>query len=608
MRYNDVDQLKPLLGDEFCKRLNAIFESHSSLLLLDNDDDDSSEVLSTLFEGYSPFQASTDVNNDKIPPVTVSHISRLPTEILVEIFKLYVDSTFDIACWSDSWMKARPTPPLTRQRYRLNEEYTSEPDGKCEIGRWPPALLLSRVSNRWHDIALDMPYLWSFLHIKVGTDDKDISRLLYPYRSSAEDASGPKGLEYEVNLGEKKKKTENMLRRLRRLVAALVRSENLPLKVCLTINLPKTDYETISINSFPILRLLMAVSPRWNELYAAVPVGATQALVQMCSRLPLLETLMWKTVLDGRNDFWRAGFCLHGPAIRKLILCNIRSSSLPPSVTSLVCTVSLENYCMTRSTLNCIGSFPSQDHLQHLSLTQVDLYARVDFGALLTFNSLRSLSLITKLPNSQRSAVRLCRVPTLLDDFITPQLESLYLDGCYGAGNNVRDMLLRSGCLLRELEVRGGLMSTPSEMENLFMRVTPGLWKLTMSDCSEVDDGLIRSMTPGLPRATITCVLPELIELRCEMISLSEEVVRGFVESRWKIGAKDTDEAKFDEDSFGVRRPQVVALEVFSIPGSNIFNRWERVLLKEGLHITIKRKQNTPFSFSFSLKRGTTTI
>ncbi|KAL0568317.1 hypothetical protein V5O48_013665 [Marasmius crinis-equi] len=578
-----ITRIKPPLSPQFRDGLRTLFKTSSA----------SQQPISPL-ERERPATPSQ--------PLTSS--SRIPTEVLTEIFSLAVSSTFDIESWSKSWASARLTRPqpvydaYSRKWDVCPDDLPSNPDITFEIGRIPVPVAISQVSRRWRDIVLDVPYLWSFVHLEVGSDDEDVCRILERCLSKQEDISRVKRLPLKTNPSsdseETKRGVAKMTWRLRRLADALVRSNELPLHVTITINLPDTTDPNVIARSFPILRLLMAVCPRWKELYVCAPADAILFFERRTQgMLALLETAMWKTVQ--KKSERPQGVELHGPRLQHLVLRNEQPIVLSSSITSLVCTSDLDMCLVTRPTLRSLALSGSCHRLRDLSLSQVDLCARSDY-ARLAFDSLQSLSVTTKLPMLRQSVQQTRQVFLCLDSFVCPKLEVLRLDGCYGAGNNVRDMLVRSGCTLVEMYIKGGLMGTTADLKELFVQATPRLRRLAVVDCTEVTNELLVAMTPKGD----ACGLPELREFRSELNLLREEVVREFVESRWRLnviaGENEGDEQP-DESGSRVVRLEKVVLDVFAFPGPQVPSDWETELLREGLDI--RRTIYKAWIFSF---------
>ncbi|KAJ6473301.1 hypothetical protein DFH09DRAFT_1219112 [Mycena vulgaris] len=160
-----------------------------------------------------------------------SPISRLPSELLAEIFAL---------CWLSFWPPFEDIAGLTTASF------------ETEIGRLAhlPLLTLSRVCSRWHTIVLGTPALWREIQL---------DNVLWDTSSNIENVLGL-------------------------IKSALERSGNSSLIVAIVSDVGKPPF-------YPALELLSAHSERWQTVGLRCPLSVIYALSGIHGKLSRLENL-----------------------------------------------------------------------------------------------------------------------------------------------------------------------------------------------------------------------------------------------------------------------------------------------------------------------------
>ncbi|KAJ7922256.1 hypothetical protein B0H13DRAFT_129401 [Mycena leptocephala] len=209
-------------------------------------------MLSGLVAERSSLAAHFEACRSVFPP-----IRRLPVELLAEVFEM--------------------CSPFNDQSSLSRDQYSSLPDPNTpgqELDRLAQChlLVLSQVSSLWHNVALDIPKLWSTISLDT----------------SLWTASCPC---------------------LSLLGASLKRSGKHPVKI-------RVDASTGHLNAHPALELLSQHARRWQEVHFWVGPDFTQYLSNAKGNLPLLKTLHLGTDWKGVDIFEIA------PALRKVSFCG----------------------------------------------------------------------------------------------------------------------------------------------------------------------------------------------------------------------------------------------------------------------------------------------
>ncbi|KAJ7457801.1 hypothetical protein FB451DRAFT_1183123 [Mycena latifolia] len=186
----------------------------------------------------------TDPDILVITPSPTSSTSRLPSELLADIFAIY-------------WLSLVPAIPSLK-----DTPYTSAPEAIQRLAH-APLLKLSRVCSRWHAVALGTPSLWCDIQLDTALwRTSSHTDVVIGLLRSALERSGASSLTVKIIGGD----------------------DALPLS--------------------PVLELLATESERWQTLELSGPLSFIEALSRVNGRLPRLEILelhMWddeSTALD----------------------------------------------------------------------------------------------------------------------------------------------------------------------------------------------------------------------------------------------------------------------------------------------------------------------